>query len=480
MSDRALRATFFIALAVAHAVLLVVHEPWRDEVEGWSLVTGADSLVDVVRRLRFQGHPTAWYLVAWPVAAVSPSIEALKVLQWCIVTTTSALLLFGCGLSRSRALMLCCGYFLFFEYGVVCRLYALSALLVVAAAAALRGGPTRPVTFAVLVALLANTTIYAAPVALWFVLRARRADMWSRPGRGVALGVLGAGAALLVASLSSAATIAQRAGLAATLLRMPADALALTAPLPPARVDFWSDLLLLEQPAALVVALALLAAVAIVVFVAFDPLDVAGVALSVLTVWIVFYASGAGTLRHVGLTFLLMIAAVVVGDARPWPGGVGATLSRYVDVVRTSILGVHVLACALTVAQAARVPFSMAKATGAYIVERGGADRTWCLQSDVCVAVGAFVGAPLTMLGIGATTWIDRSPSAQEAIARRDDAAELARLARDVPGALLITREDLGPRATTRGDAPVVLHRAAAFTGSASGDDYYVYSIAGR
>ena len=48
------------------AVLIWNHEPWRDELQAWSIARASDTPLDVFANTRLEGRPPGWQLLLWP------------------------------------------------------------------------------------------------------------------------------------------------------------------------------------------------------------------------------------------------------------------------------------------------------------------------------------------------------------------------------------------------------------------------------
>ncbi len=155
-------ALFGVVLAVA----LASHELWRDELQSWMIARASESPTALLHNLRFEGHPVLWYALLWPFAKLLPGVATLQVLEWCIATSTAAILLFRAPFSQGRRVALVFGYFFLYEYGTLTRSYGLGVLLTFATMVVVSGKTMHWLRAAVLLALLANTSAFGACVAL--------------------------------------------------------------------------------------------------------------------------------------------------------------------------------------------------------------------------------------------------------------------------------------------------------------------------
>src|ERR1700722_6321125 len=68
--------------AITHHVL------WRDETQAWEIATGSPSLWGLFPRLKFEGHPSLWFVLLYFVSQISHSPRAMQMLHWCLATAT--------------------------------------------------------------------------------------------------------------------------------------------------------------------------------------------------------------------------------------------------------------------------------------------------------------------------------------------------------------------------------------------------------
>ncbi len=129
-------ARWFAGVATAvFAVLLTVtmtrHEMWRDEIQAWLLARDTPRWWGIFSTIKYEGHPGLWHFLLWPLTRLTWNPAAMQVLHAALATTTAWLILRRAPFHWAVRLLLPFGYFLFYEWGVISRDYALSALLFV-------------------------------------------------------------------------------------------------------------------------------------------------------------------------------------------------------------------------------------------------------------------------------------------------------------------------------------------------------------
>ncbi len=185
------------------------HEPWADEAQAWLIARDLPVPYLVARFLRYEGSPALWHLILSVPAKLHAPYALLNLLGATFAASGVALLLWKSPLPRLLNALLPFTFFVLYQYAVVARSYVLllPALVLVALAARRRG--ERPVRFAGAALLLANTCVHGATIACSLmalelgklILRWKMLDRPARRRRLVALGVFGAGMALLAVQL---------------------------------------------------------------------------------------------------------------------------------------------------------------------------------------------------------------------------------------------------------------------------------------
>jgi hypothetical protein len=206
--ERVALAAAFLLYAVAVAVTVAHHEPWRDEADVW-LVARDASLPQFWSYLGHAGHPGLWHLLLLPLARGGAPYAAMGVLNALIAATGVAVFLRRAPLPLPLKVLFPFGVVPLFEYGVIAKNYALSFALLVAVLALLTAQKKRPLATGTALALLANAHalslgVAATLAAYWFAVELRPAFTGAgRPRRraAAALAIAGAGILLSVAQL---------------------------------------------------------------------------------------------------------------------------------------------------------------------------------------------------------------------------------------------------------------------------------------
>lgn len=184
---RALVIVATVAFAALTLWVALHHEPWRDEADPWLYVRDAD-LGTILARTRYVGFPALWFLLLAPLPRLGLPYFSQAVLHLAIATAAVAILLAKLPLGRTTRLLLAFSYFFAYEYAVIVRSYALSILLIVIAAAMHRQRAARPISYAVVLALLFNVNaqgfLIGGTLAALFAI-----ELWPKRERRYAVSV---------------------------------------------------------------------------------------------------------------------------------------------------------------------------------------------------------------------------------------------------------------------------------------------------
>jgi hypothetical protein len=202
----------FRAILFALATLLLItglrrHAMWLDEVQAWLIVRDSHGLADLLRNLRYEGHPGLWYLLLYPLSALGRQPQWMQCAQALCAIGSVALITWRGPFSRLELALLPLSYGLLFEYGVKSRSYALGNLLLLAFCALWPRRRERPVLLALVLAAMANVHALFAIVACvaWGAMLIDQATRTSIAALATRTNAL-CGAILLAGVVAAAAT----------------------------------------------------------------------------------------------------------------------------------------------------------------------------------------------------------------------------------------------------------------------------------
>lgn len=162
------RSEFVFALALTLIFLatagqtLTNHEMWRDELQACMIARDSESLPQLFRNMRYEGHPPLWHLGLYGIKHVWDSPEAMQYLHLLVAAATVFVFAMYAPLPRLFRGMFVFGYYPFYEYAVLARNYAPGFLLLMLFCAVWRQRGQRLPLAGALLFLAAMTSVHAA------------------------------------------------------------------------------------------------------------------------------------------------------------------------------------------------------------------------------------------------------------------------------------------------------------------------------
>jgi hypothetical protein len=397
-----------VVYAAASIVGILHHEPWRDEAQAWFIARDCPDLSSLIRAAGYEGHTILWHLVLMPLARSGLPFFSAALVHFGIILAALILFLRHAPFSLHQKALFVFGYYVLYEYNLIVRNYALSVLVLFALASLHPFRFKKPIAYAALIALLANTHLLGLVIALLLALTqladVRLSD--NRRGgwrRGLAVFLIAAGIAASVYQLWPPADVmpptAHRGGVDPPLLNFSLSIGHLSVitrslvgaflPLPEPGPHFWNSRLvhvplqaagLLDgSPWAVRWAygtLLVLPALLSVPFLARKTIPGLFYLGSVCSLLALFFLVYEGGLRHYGFIFLLFIFALWISRdypenrlaARPFMDGFN---SKNRNRMVTALLLVHVAAAAVAFHHDIKYDFSSGRRAAAFLQDEG-------------------------------------------------------------------------------------------------------------
>lgn len=146
------------------------HEMWRDEFQSWMLARESTSLFDMLDKNKDEIHPPLWYLILFVFTRITADPIYLQVFHTLIITGVIFIFLKYSPFTNFQKIIFCFGYYPLFEYGIISRVYSLTVLLMFIACVLIKDYRKNIFLFFVILALLANTTVYGFIIAICFAV----------------------------------------------------------------------------------------------------------------------------------------------------------------------------------------------------------------------------------------------------------------------------------------------------------------------
>ncbi len=147
-------------------ILALRHEMWRDEVNVWLIARDHSSAINILRHLRYDGHPGLWHLCVFVIRHVFPHPIAMQMLHLIIAAATVYLFVRFSPFTKLQKTLFAFGYFSFYEYAIITRNYALGILLLFLFCVLFPERFKRFPLVGFVLFLLAHTSVHALIVAI--------------------------------------------------------------------------------------------------------------------------------------------------------------------------------------------------------------------------------------------------------------------------------------------------------------------------
>ncbi len=133
------------------------HEMWRDELQPW-LTASSCTLSNFIDNWKVQSDTILWYTTLFLLSKISLNPVIVQIFHVLLATVSVFLILRYAPFSRINKILLCCGYFLLFEYGIIARGYCLTLFFLFLFCVIYHQTPKRHILLSFILVLLANAT----------------------------------------------------------------------------------------------------------------------------------------------------------------------------------------------------------------------------------------------------------------------------------------------------------------------------------
>jgi hypothetical protein len=171
------RSVALLCAGVVYAIVVAAaasrHEPWADEAQSWLLARDA-GLADLwVRLLHYEGTPGLWQTLLHLFIRIGLPYSALNFVSGALGLAACALVLWRAPLPLAFRLTLPFTFFLFYQYAVVARSYALLPVLLFGAAILYGRGLRRVSALTVVLCLMAAISVHgmAFSFSIWLAFQ---------------------------------------------------------------------------------------------------------------------------------------------------------------------------------------------------------------------------------------------------------------------------------------------------------------------
>jgi hypothetical protein len=358
------------------------HEIWLDEAQHWLLARDSNSLADLWKNTRYEGHPLLWNLILYGITRFTYDPLWMQLAHWSISVIAVAVFIFSSPLPRRWNVLFVFGYFMLFEYTMLSRNYS---LLILFFFLSLRFYvSSRYIMLGISLFLLSNTHLFGLIMAGWLAIIILLFDTFNDQlpvaesrSRKLALFIFLAGALLSLAQISppgdspflpSISTLFSHTGIE----RLLAVFLKAFFPIPDIfNYHFWNSNILTGM-SKILAGIVSVVVIFVTVGIAADSrkslILFLGTSISIIAVVITLYpASIVQASRHFGLIFIVLIGSIWIGVRERETRYLNYLSPKRKTVLVTSFLLVQVVAGCIAFYLDLKRPFSESRNVASFL-----------------------------------------------------------------------------------------------------------------
>ena len=147
-----------IIYSITTLVIVFFHENWRDEAQSW-LIARELNLIDVIKQMKYEGHPCLWYLILFPFAKLGFPYITENLISWGIMSITGWLVIEKAPFDRYIKILILLTSPFIYLYPVISRSYCLIALAIVLIAITYKNRKKEPIKYTLSILFLAYTHV---------------------------------------------------------------------------------------------------------------------------------------------------------------------------------------------------------------------------------------------------------------------------------------------------------------------------------
>lgn len=152
----------FLILILINVIRTLRHAMWRDEMGTFQTAAASASLWELLSKLEYAIYPGLWYSLVWLVTRFTSDPMSMAIMHTMIAIAAWTVIFRWSPFATVEKFLLLLSYFMFWEYFVISRSYALIALIGFAFVALQQHRPQQNLIPWLLLGLLANTHILGA------------------------------------------------------------------------------------------------------------------------------------------------------------------------------------------------------------------------------------------------------------------------------------------------------------------------------
>ncbi len=167
-SDLAIIAIFFLLGLIG----ILNHAMWRDELQAWLLTQESNSLSELFAYLKYEGHPSLWFLCLKILMQFSHNPIIMQLFHLLLATGSIAIFVIFSPFTKLQKILFCFGHLPFYEYLLISRNYTIGILLIFIFCTLYEKRLKNYLLLSIILFLLAQANFYALliSITLGFIL----------------------------------------------------------------------------------------------------------------------------------------------------------------------------------------------------------------------------------------------------------------------------------------------------------------------
>jgi len=373
-------------------LIIPYHEMWRDELQAWLIAKNSASILELLANVKYEGSGVLWHLLIYPLTKASLAPESMQYLHISISTLTVLVIAKWSPFTTTQKILLCFGYFIFYEYSLIARNYAIGTLLIFLFCALFPKRNIYPIRLALVLGLLFHTSAFGLIVGICLMATVIFEDFMVKKWKeekinihlskskliAITLAAIGLISAILQIIPPSDGTYASEWHFYPSLSIAYHSYVALVSayfPLPILDINFWNNTFLTSNKSLVIVNFPLII-LTLYLFLRFfiaKPSSLFFFSASSFALILFFYVKFGGDLRHHGFLFITLISSIWIYHnskslkLKQIPNFLQSIRLASVNPLINIILAVHFLSSIIALSVDYRFDFSSARQTADFL-----------------------------------------------------------------------------------------------------------------
>ena len=167
-----------IIFSILGYIGILHHEIWLDEAHHFLLSRDSKTLSELYYNSRYEGHPLLWNFLVWFICKISPTVFVMQLLHFLLSICNASLILWLSPFKIYQRVLLCFSYFIFFEYSIISRNYALGLSFLLISILLITQSKKNYPLLLISLGLLANTHLFSLVISLFLFVFLLSSDIY--------------------------------------------------------------------------------------------------------------------------------------------------------------------------------------------------------------------------------------------------------------------------------------------------------------